>query len=106
MHQQIDTDATGETPLSPREELLKQKYQLIHKYREAVKWSFTALEYKRRFEREEDYGEDDMRVYVEYLQDDARRELISVSRSIRLIREKINDTDNELMNLSKGSKNE
>lgn len=101
MHQQVDTENAA--PLSQKDTLLKQKYQLVHQYRAAVKWSFTALEYKRRFEREEDYGVDDMKAHVEFLKDDARRELISVSRNIKLIRAKINEIDDGLMNLSKGS---
>ena len=103
MHQKFEVEEE-KPPQSEKDKLLRYKSQLLHRYRGAVKWSFTALEYKRRFEREEDYGVDNMRAHVDFLKTDARRELIDVSMEIKRIRSEIDAINEKLMDLAKEKK--
>jgi len=101
MHQPIDTDEVQQ--LSPRDLLIQQKNQALQTYRHAVKWACGALEYKRKFEREEDFGNDGLRESLEFLKKDSRREVKAVATSIKVLRDKINGINKKLMDLSRES---
>lgn len=103
MHQQIDEESREPTK---KEKLLHEKYKALASYRAAVRWACNALEYKRRFEREEDFGEDELSSHIDLLKNDARRELKSIAMDIKVLRKKIDNIDEKLMNLSKESSND
>lgn len=92
MHQQVDKP-------DEREQLIQQKYKLVGEYRNAVRWACTALDYKRRFEREEDFH--GLQDYIDILREDSRQELIRVATNIKVLRKRIVEIEEKLMNLSK-----
>ncbi len=104
MHQQVEEEDGGERQekkdLSEQQRLLNLKHHTLHAYRSAVRWACAALDYKRRYEREEDFGIDDLRDSVNFLKDDSRREIRSIAMDIKLLRRKIDGIDKELMDLS------
>jgi hypothetical protein len=105
MHQPIEEeDVVEEKPLSEREVLLRQKYQVLQSYRAAVRWACNVLDYKRRFEREEDFGEDGLREYIDILKEDSRRETKSIATDIKILRKQVDNIDKRLMDLSSKEK--
>lgn len=101
MHQQVDESYE----MSERDALLVNKHNLMEEYRAAVKWACYALEYKRRFDREEDFGTDDIQGSINFLRKDSRRELKHVSTHIKVTRKAIKAIDKRLMDLA-GQSNE
>ena len=87
--------------LMDRDLLIKTKSELISNYRNAVVWVGRVLDYKRKFDREEDFGDDGLQEYINLLKEDSRRELREVAINIKLMRNKIDKIDNELMDGSK-----
>lgn len=81
--------------------LITAKENIIKEYRGAVVWAMRALEYKRRFDKEEDFGADGLQEYVDILKQDSRRELKEVAVNIKLMRENIDRIDNKLMDGSR-----
>ena len=73
MHQPIEDEEVANgveeesKPPTERELLLREKYHAMQSYRASVRWACNVLDYKRRFEREEDYGEDGLREYINIL---------------------------------------
>ena len=100
MHQVVDEEEEDKVQ-TEQERLLGRKYQITQNYRGAIKWAGSVLDYKRRFEREEDYGEDDLQEHINFLKKDSRRELKSVAIDIKMMRKKISDIDKRLMDLNK-----
>lgn len=96
MHQEIDQLNKP----TEKELLLSEKEGLIKAYRNNVVWACRALEYKKRFEREEDYGQDDFQDYINILKEDSRREVKDTARRIRYLRERIENINNKLIDLS------
>ena len=96
MHQEVD-----EKKLAPKDILLGRKNNIIQNYRGAVKWAGSVLDYKRRFEREEDYGDDGLQEHITFLKEDSRRELKHVAIDIKLMRKEIDSINEKLMNIGK-----
>lgn len=101
MHQEYERESCAKP--SKKDELLAERNRLHGMYRNAVIWSCKVLNYKRLFEREEDYGEDGLTEHVDFLQDDSRRELREVSLYIKNIRKKIDKINNQLMDIAGGA---
>lgn len=103
MHQQVEAEEEKEEKkeISERQRLINLKHHAIHRYRSAVRWACVALDYKRRYEREEDFGTDDLSDSIKILKVDSRREIKSIATDIKLLRRKINGFDKRLMDLSK-----
>ena len=97
MHQQMDEGVE----LMDKTALITEKENTIKNYRNAVVWAMRALEYKRRFDKEEDFGMDGLQEYIDILKQDSRREVKEVAINIKIMRDKIDKIDNELMDGSK-----
>lgn len=97
MHQKIDESV--DTP-DKKDLLLTEKNNLLKGYRNAVVWACKALEYKRRFEKEEDFEPDGLQGYIEILKEDSRRELRDVAIKIKQIRGRISSINEELISLA------
>ena len=97
MYQLPDADYNIDSP----DELLVRKRTLIEQYRHATKWACYVMDYKRRFDREEDFGADDIQEHINFLRDDARRELKQVSINIKQMRNAIEAINQRLMDLAK-----
>jgi hypothetical protein len=103
MHQQVDEDDGArqeKKEISERQRLLNRKHQAMGAYRSAVRWACIALDYKRKYEREEDFGTDALADSIKILKEDSRNEVRRISTDIKLIRIKINNIDKRLMDLS------
>ena len=87
--------------LSERDTLIRQKFQALQSYRTAVRWACNALDYKRRFEREEDYGADDLQDNIKELKEDSRLEIKRVAVDIKILRSQIKSIDKRLMDLGR-----
>jgi hypothetical protein len=94
MHQQVEG-----VELMDKSSLITEKNELTKNYRNMVVWASRVLEYKRRFDREEDFGDDGLQDYIDILKGDSRRELRDIAIKIKLVRQKIDGIDNELMNM-------
>lgn len=81
--------------------LLEDRGRLYGQYRNAIMWACRVLDYKNRFEREEDFDIDGLDEHINFLKEDSRRELKEVSLYIRGVRKKIIDINNQLMDLAK-----
>ena len=101
-----DKEAGGPPPLTEQQKLVRKKNGLLNNYRGAVKWACNALEYKRRFEREEDYGDDGLQEHITFLKEDSRREIKRIAMDIRVLRKQIDGVDKSLMDLGKEKGNE
>jgi hypothetical protein len=98
MHQQVESGV-----IDRRSSLIATKNNLIKHYRNTVMWAVRALEYKRRFEREDDFDSNDLgdiRGSVRFLEQDSRRELKEIAINVKLLRKQIDDINDELMNIS------
>ncbi len=94
MHQSVDEPT--------KSALIAERDDLIKRYRNDVVWVCRVLEYKRRFEREEDFGDDGLRHHISILQKDSRRELRDISLSIQWKRGRIDAINNQLMDMAAG----
>lgn len=95
MHQEIEC--------KKEEESLKEtRLKLIAEYRGAVRWACNALEYKRKFEREEDFS--GLADVIEALREDSRDELKRVAADIKSLRKRIVAIENKLLDLNRGKK--
>ena len=93
MHPQVnDSDKDIE-----KSALLQQRDSIMQNYRQAVVWACRVLEYKRKFDREEDYGDDGLQDFINALKEDARRELRDTATNIKLRQSKIRKINEELI---------
>lgn len=77
--------------------LLQQRDSIVQNYRQAVVWACRVLEYKRKFDREEDYGDDGLQDFINVLKEDARRELRDTATNIKVMQSKIRKINEELI---------
>ena len=93
MHPQInDSDKEAEESA-----LLQRRDAIVQNYRQAVVWACRVLEYKRKFDREEDYGDDGLQDFLNVLKEDARRELRDTAVNIKMMQSKIDKINEELI---------
>tara|TARA_Y100001963_G_scaffold154031_1_gene241971 strand:- start:252 stop:551 length:300 start_codon:yes stop_codon:yes gene_type:complete len=93
MHPQVnDSDKDIE-----KSALLQQRDSIMQNYRQAVVWACRVLEYKRKFDREEDYGDDGLQDFINALKEDARRELRDTATNIKVMQSKIRKINEELI---------
>ena len=90
--------------VSDEQKLRDELAEARGRYRAAVKWSRTVLDYKKSFEREEDFGEDELREYIEMLRKDSRDELRTVALDVKRLKGRIKFLQNSLMDLAKKGK--
>lgn len=99
MHQEVQENENAKP--TREDSLIYEKNRLLGIYRNAVIWSCKVLDYKRRFEREEDFEPDGLDEHVDFLKEDSRRELRDVSLHIKSLRRRISDINDELMDIAK-----
>jgi hypothetical protein len=95
MHQPVSGDP---------EQLKKSLAKTRTEYRAAVDWARRVLDYKKAFEREEDFGEDELRQYIELLRADSRDELKTVAINIKQLKGRIKSIQDCLIDASRKKK--
>lgn len=92
-------------PISQSPDELKSKLETVRgEYRSAVKWARYVLDYKKAFEREEDFGEDELREYIELLRADSRDELKNIAINVKRLKSHIKSIQERLIDLSRKKK--
>jgi hypothetical protein len=70
-------------------------------YRATVKWACQVLDYKKSFEREEDFGEDELREHILFLRDDSRQELKTAAINVKRLKSRIKILQECLVDLAR-----
>ena len=86
------------------DDLKKDLAELRVEYRAAARWARFVIDYKRAYEKEEDFGEDSLRDYIAMIREDSRDELKKVAVDIKRLKARIRLYENCLMDLAKGKK--
>lgn len=98
MHQEIESEIS---PPDPIKQLIQERNQLMGSYRAATQHAVRALDYYQRFQRVEDWNEDETQDYIDVLKADSRRFLREIAIDVRRMRNRLDVINNKLMDLVK-----